>query len=151
MAGESEMKSLFLPYIEKFDKSNSTWVFIGRDARRRDFGVGAGRTREVAQERLRDWVLDSLLAAAADGQDLSVDLLSVSRGRPAVRFTPLELVPIRLRLLRARQGLSQAQVAERLGLTQQAYAKLERPGANLQLKTIQQVETALNEELLQLA
>jgi hypothetical protein len=36
-------------------------------------------------------------------------------------------------------------------MTQQAYAKLERPGANLQLKTIQQVESALNEELLQLA
>jgi transcriptional regulator with XRE-family HTH domain len=66
-------------------------------------------------------------------------------------FTPLELIPIRLRLLRARHGLSQAQVADRLAMTQQAYAKLERPGANLQLKTIQQVESALNEELLQLA
>jgi DNA-binding XRE family transcriptional regulator len=145
------MKPLFLPYVEKLDKPNSTWVLVGRDARRRDFGVGAGPTREVAQARLRDWILDSMLAAAADGQDLSKDLVSVSRGRPAVMFTPLELIPIRLRLLRARHGLSQAQVADRLRMTQQAYAKLERPGANLQLKTIQQVETALNEELLQLA
>jgi hypothetical protein len=32
----------------------------------------------------------------------------------------------------------------------QAYSKLERPGANLQLRTIQQVEDALDAELLQL-
>jgi transcriptional regulator with XRE-family HTH domain len=33
-------------------------------------------------------------------------------------------------------------------LTHEAYAKLERPGANLQLRTIQPVEDALDAELL---
>lgn len=144
------MKPLFLPYVERYDRSTGTHVLVGRDVRGKDFGVGAGPTREVAEQRLGDWVLDSLLAAAADGQDGSADLVHVRRDRPAVKFTALELVPIRLRLLRARRGLTQSQVADRLGMTQQAYAKLERPGANLQLRTILQVEGALQQELLQL-
>jgi transcriptional regulator with XRE-family HTH domain len=64
---------------------------------------------------------------------------------------PVDSVPIRMRMIRAQKHLSQADVAKTLGLTQQAYAKLERPGANLQLRTIQQVEGALDAELLQLA
>jgi transcriptional regulator with XRE-family HTH domain len=63
---------------------------------------------------------------------------------------PVDLVPIRMRMIRAQKHLSQADVAKTLGLTQQAYAKLERPGANLQLRTIQQVEGALDAELLEL-
>jgi transcriptional regulator with XRE-family HTH domain len=68
-----------------------------------------------------------------------------------ITFMPVDLVPIRMRLVRARKHLSQADVAKKLGLTRQAYTKLERPGANLQLRTIQLVEGALDAELLQLA
>jgi transcriptional regulator with XRE-family HTH domain len=106
---------------------------------------------EVAEQRLREWVLDSLLAAAADGEDRLGDLVAIPPRGSHITFMSVDLVPIRMRLIRARQHLSQADVAKKLGLTQQAYAKLERPGANLQLRTIQLVESALDAELLQLA
>ena len=150
MAREGEMKSRYLPYEKTFDDETSIWCLVGRDVRGEDFGVGAGESMEMAEQRLRAWILDSLLASAGDGEDRSADLGEI--GSPqALVFTPLDLVPIALRALRARHGLSQAQVAERLGMSQQAYAKLERPGANLQLRTIQQVERALDDELLQMA
>ena len=87
---------------------------------------------------------------AADGKDHLGDLVAIPPRGPHVTFMPVDLVPIRMRMIRAQKHLSQADVAKTLGLTQQAYAKLERPGANLQLRTIQQVEDALEAELLQL-
>jgi DNA-binding XRE family transcriptional regulator len=145
------MKPLFLPYEDRRDPSTADYVLVGRDRRGKEFGVGSGSSREVAEQRLREWVLDSLLASAADGHDGTSDLATVAPKRMAIELTPLELIPIRLRLLRVGQGLSQLEVASRLGMTQQGYAKLERPGANLQLRTVMSVEAVLERELLQLA
>lgn len=113
--------------------------------------MGSGSSRELAEHRLREWVLDSLLASAADGHDGTTDLATAPPKRTALELTPVELIPIRLRLLRVGQGLSQLDVASRLGITQQGYAKLERPGANLQLRTIMSVEAVLERELRQIA
>jgi DNA-binding XRE family transcriptional regulator len=145
------MKALYLPYRKRFVRDDSSWGLVGKDSRGADFGVGVGPAVEVAEQRLRQWVMDSLLAAAADGKDHLGDLVAIPPRGSHVTFMPVDLVPIRMRMIRAQRRLSQADVAKRLGLTQQAYAKLERPGANLQLRTIQQVEDALDAELLQLA
>jgi DNA-binding XRE family transcriptional regulator len=144
------MRTLYLPYQREFDQETSTWTVTGRDSEGQDYGVAAGESIELAEERLKDWVLDSLLASAGDGEDRLGDLVADDPGG-AIAFTAVDLVPIRVRLLRTRHGLSQAQMAERLGVSQQAFAKLERPGANLQLRTIQQVESAVEEDLLELA
>lgn len=146
------MRTHYLPFEKTFDEETSKWGVVGKDARGEDFGVGVGETLEVAAQRLRSWVLDSLLASAADGVDALGDLHDLEpAGEDAISFTPVDLLPMRLRLLRARQHLSQAQVAERLGMSQQAYAKYERPGANPELKTLVQLERALQAQLLEFA
>jgi transcriptional regulator with XRE-family HTH domain len=145
------MRALYLPYRKRHIQEDSSWGLVGKDSHGADFGVGVGPAVEVAEQRLREWVIDSLIAAAGDGEDRLGDLVAKPPRGAHVAFMPVDLVPIRMRLIRARKHLSQADVAKKLGLTQQAYAKLERPGANLQLRTIEQVEKALDAELLQLA
>jgi DNA-binding XRE family transcriptional regulator len=145
------MRALHLPYRKIFIREDSSWGLIGKDSRGADFGVGVGPAVEVAEQRLREWIIDSLLAAAASGQDRLDDLVTRAPRGAHLSFMPVDLVPIRMRLIRAQKHLSQADVARKLGLTQQGYAKLERPGANLQLRTIQHLEEALDAELLQFA
>lgn len=145
------MKSRHLPFSKTFDEESSMWVLVGRDSHGQDFGVGSAEQIDEAERRLRSWVLDSLVAGAADGNDLSGDLSEgTAKNDEAITFSALDLLPVQLRRLRARQGLSQAQVAERLGMSQQAYAKLERPGANPELQTLLRIEQALEAELITL-
>src|SRR5207245_682655 len=100
LAGEGEMRTLYLPYEREFDEETSSWTVTGRDSEGQDFGVAAGESLELAQERLKDWVLDSLLASAGDGEDRFGDLLPEDPGG-AIAFTGVDLVPIRLRLVRS--------------------------------------------------
>lgn len=141
----------YLPYEREMDDELSMWVLTGRDARGDDFGIGTAKRIEEAEDRLRLWVLDALLGAAADGEDQTGDLLTEPPDGPAVAFTVLDLFPVKLRVRRVRHGLTQAQMGERLGESQQAYAKLERPGANPTLRTVQQLENAVEEDLLKTA
>ena len=145
------MRALYLPYRKHHTQMDSSWGLVGKDSRGADFAVGVGPAVEVAERRLPEWVIDSPIAAAGDGEDRLGDLLASQPRGAHIAFTPVDLVPIRMRLIRARKHLSQADVAKKLGLTQQAYAKLERPGAKLQLRTIQLVEKALDADLLELA
>jgi DNA-binding XRE family transcriptional regulator len=152
LAGEGEVRTRYLPFEKTFDEESSKWGVVGKDTHGEDFGVGVGETVEVAAQRLRSWVLDSLLASAADSVDALGDLHDAEPvSEDSISFTPVDLLPIRLRLLRARQHLSQAHVAERLGMSQQAYAKYERPGVNPELKTLMQLERALEGQLLEFA
>jgi predicted RNase H-like HicB family nuclease/DNA-binding Xre family transcriptional regulator len=55
---------------------------------------------------------------------------------------------IRLRKLRVKRGLSQAEVAKRLDISQQAYAKLETPlKTNPSLQTIERISVALDADI----
>ena len=145
------MRTLFVPFEKQFDTESSLWCLTGQDSGGQDFGVAVGANPEAAAQKLREWVLDSLSAAADDGDDRLGDLMAETAvtGRTAISFSPLELIPIRIRLARAKRHLTQAQLADRLGITQQAYGKLEKPGANLQIRTIQQVEQAVEADLLE--
>ena len=146
------MKSLYIPYEKGFDEETSTWTLTGKDSQGRDFGVAAGRSIEQAEQRLKDWIFDSLAASADDAEDRTGDLSSSAPGElPAIALMPIDLLPIHIRLSRARRHLTQAQVAERLGISQQAYSKYERAGANLGVKTVHQVERVMDEELLEFA
>jgi DNA-binding XRE family transcriptional regulator len=144
------MRNMYLPFQRVFDDETSTWCLTGQDRSGQDFGVGAAADADEAAVRLQDWVLDSLLAAAGDGEDRLGDLLEdCPADRECLAFGPLELIPLRIRLLRARHGWRQSDVADRLGISQQAYAKLERPGANPELDTLIRVERALEAPLLE--
>ncbi len=65
-----------------------------------------------------------------------------------VIFVPIDVevhVAYMLRDLREKSGLTQKQVAERLGITYQSYQRMERPGrSNLSLATLARVARALN-------
>lgn len=52
---------------------------------------------------------------------------------------PKVAVPILLRKLREASGMSQGDVAARLGVTYQAVQKWERPGANPRVDTVERV------------
>jgi DNA-binding XRE family transcriptional regulator len=146
------MKSMFLPLERIFDEETSSWCMTGRDRSGAEFGVGAAEDPDEAALRLRDWVLDSLLAAAGDGDDRLDDLLlDCPKNSDCLVFGPPDLLPVRIRLLRARHGWRQIDMADRLGISQQAYAKLERPGANPELDTLVRVERALDAPLLEYA
>jgi DNA-binding XRE family transcriptional regulator len=146
------MRSMYLPFMRIFDEETSSWCLTGRDRSGADFGVGASADPDEAAVRLREWVMDSLLASAGDGDDRLDDLLrECPPGEDCIVFGPSDLVPLRIRLLRARHGWRQSDVADRLGISQQAYAKLERPGANPELDTLVRVERTLEAPLLEYA
>jgi len=146
------MRSMFLPFERVFDDETSRWCLTGRDRFGEEFGVGVAPDPDEAAGRLRDWVLDSLLAAAGDQEDRLGDLLPECPAEgDCLVFGPSDLLPVRIRLLRARHGWRQSEVADRLGISQQAYAKLERPGANPELQTLVRVERALEAPLLEYA
>jgi transcriptional regulator with XRE-family HTH domain len=52
-------------------------------------------------------------------------------------------VALQIRWARAREGLSQAELAKRANVSQQQIAKLERPGENPTIGTIQKIAHAL--------
>ena len=60
---------------------------------------------------------------------------------------PVVAVPIQLRWAREAAGLTQGQLAERLGVTYQAVQKLERATANPSVRTLAKVARALGRKL----
>lgn len=146
------MLNLYLPYTSKFDPETDTHCLTGKDARGLAFGVGAGRTVEESCRALRAWVLEVLVSHADTGEDHFADLcMEPPRWGAFLTFDSMDLVPIRLRLQRAHKRLLQEDMASRMGTSRQNYAKLERPGTNLTLKTITQLERALGADLLALS
>ena len=142
------MKPLFLAYTIEHDRETRTWAATGKDRHGRIFGVGSGGTREAAVHALKEAVWDSLASDAADGVDWTGTLRQRAPKGEHMAFEGSDLLPIRLRLLRAQQSLKQSDLAGRLSVSQQAYAKLERPGANPTLQTIAELEDALGRELV---
>lgn len=144
------MHNLYLPYEVSFDDDSRTYCCSGIDRAGKTFGVGSGATPESAAERLRESVMESLLADASDGNDFTSDLLRAPKGEDYLLFTIQELLPIRIRLARSMRRMKQAEVAALMGITQQAYSKLERIGSNPTLGLLARLEGALKQEVLQL-
>ena len=65
----------------------------------------------------------------------------------AVEPEPEVAIPILLRWAREEAHLTQGDVAKRLGVSYQAYQKLERPGANPTIKTMKKAARVLGWEL----
>jgi transcriptional regulator with XRE-family HTH domain len=142
------MRNHYLPYTVTREETTQTICLSGQDCRGELFGTGAGKTLEQAETRLRDYILDSLFAAATDGENFIGDLPTTRPDGPCLFFAAQEFFPVRLRLARASLSLTQSEVAERLGITQQAYAKLEKIGSNPKLSAVHNLEEVLQIELL---
>ena len=61
----------------------------------------------------------------------------------AIRIDAALAVALQIRWARAKEGLSQTQLAKRANVSQQQIAKLERPGENPTIGTIQKIAKAL--------
>jgi len=133
-----------------FDEDSQTYCCSGRDRHGKVFGVGSGATVPMAEQHLREAAFESLLADAADGNDHTCDLFRTIQGDTCLRLTAQEQLPIRIRLARASRHLKQVEVAERMGISQQAYARLERGGSNPTFALLARLESAIQEEILQL-
>lgn len=97
-----------------------------------------------AKEALGGW-----LSARCD-RDLNIPKPTKRKSRNfyAIEVNLTVAFVIRLRRLRMKRGLSQAQVAKRLEISQQAYAKLEMPlKANPSLQTIQRISNVLDADV----
>jgi DNA-binding XRE family transcriptional regulator/predicted RNase H-like HicB family nuclease len=88
-----------------------------------------------AQEALDGWLESHLVAGEIPPRPTN------HRGT-AIAVSPKLAVILQLRWARAEQGLTQADVAKRAGVTQQAIAKLEHPDGNPTLATLEKVAAA---------
>lgn len=102
---------------------------------------------EKASEALHGW-LETTLSAGDEIPSPSAHV-SMPRGARAlaVDVSPTLAIKIALRLQRQRAHLTQADVAERAGITQQAVARIESPGSCPSIKTLERVARALGTRL----
>jgi DNA-binding XRE family transcriptional regulator len=143
------MKALFAPYTLEHDSETGIPVLSAQARDGSVMAVVSEPTLEAAEAELVSLVMAVLDAQAQDGNDPFPDLLEVAPEQGGyVAFLPSQLVAVHLKLARAQAKLRQADMADRLGITQQAYAKLERPGANITLRTLIQLERVLGRELV---
>jgi len=107
--------------------------------------LSAGKNLEKALKNAKE-ALEGWLASNCDR---NLDIPEAKK-RTSKNYYPIEVdlnisFAILLRKIRKKQKLSQAAVAKQLGITQQAYAKLEAPlKSNPSLSTIQKLSVALN-------
>ena len=100
--------------------------------------------KAYAREALNGW-----LSVRCD-RNLNIPTPTAPQGKTYVPI-PVDLnveFPIQLRTTRKKKRLTQQHVAHRLGMSQQAYAKLETPStSNPTLKTIQKISEVLHVEI----
>lgn len=107
---------------------------------------------EHAEEMAREALSAALESDFERGYKLPpVKKPRAKKGRKVV-FIPLEpevRTAYMLRAWREEAGFTQKQMADRLGISYQAYQRMERPGrSNLTVSTLERVARALNKQLL---
>ncbi len=97
-----------------------------------------------AREALSGW----LFVAIKHGDDIPAGRIRPGRGYHQVVPDLDVTIPLVILSARKRRGLTQQQVAHALGISQQAYRKLEMPGrSNPTLKTLERIGGVLGLEL----
>ncbi|HET6921816.1 MAG TPA: helix-turn-helix transcriptional regulator [Anaeromyxobacteraceae bacterium] len=123
--------------LARFPDCPGCQTFVGRAA-------AIGR---AAREALEGWLEAELLAGRAPPRPSAR-----VRRTPGARLLPVAPSPrlalaVQLRWARRDAGLTQEELARRLGVSQQQVAKVERPDANLTLATLLRVAGALGLEI----
>lgn len=110
-----------------------------------------GKNKADALENAKE-ALDGWLAANCD-RDLNIHV-PVGRKGSAYHAVEVDLniaFAVKLRLVRAHLGITQAEAAKKLKISQQAYAKLESPKTtNPSLSTIKKIAGSLQVSVLKL-
>jgi len=110
--------------------------------------ITEGRTTRDALANAHEALSGWLFVALKHGGEVPAG--RARHGRGYHRVTPdLDVaVPLAILSARKRRGLTQVDVAKALGVTQQAYRKLETPGrSNPTLKTLERISNVLGLEL----
>lgn len=97
---------------------------------------------EVASEALWEWLSRELRHGEAPPRP-AADETNRAGDDLRVRIDPQLAVRLQLRWARQDAGISQAQLAERVGVSRQQISLLESPDANLTLRTLDRVANAL--------
>lgn len=108
----------------------------------------AGDSREEVLEHARE-ALSLWLEEARDPQ-WEIPVPKARRGKQYAWVTPYEdvSIPLMIRQARQRKGLSQRELAKRLGMSVQQLQKLECPGkSNPTVRTLAAMSEALDEQL----
>ena len=141
------MSSHFVIFEQK--PGDTGVVVIAKTPEGERFAVAHGATIEEALAELRGFVGSSMATLAEGGENPLVVLgHGPEASHPAANMSTRELFPIMLRFLRRSLGLTQAEVAERMLVSQPAYAKWELFGANPQMETLDLLERALGAPVL---
>ena len=108
-----------------------------------------GNTRDAAIERAREALEGWLEAHLVTGDAPPCPNPGRRRGPKAVPVSIDPVLAVRLTLRWSRQalGLSQGDLAKRIGVTRQQIALLESPDSNLTLRTLERVARAMDLEL----
>jgi antitoxin HicB len=126
-------------YHVRLEKEGRSWNAIFMDAPGcATYGRSRAQALAVAQEALEGWLEAHLVAGKAPPRPARA-----CTDTAVVEVDPQLGLAIELRWARQDAGLSQTELAARVGVSQQQIAKLERPGANPSIATLRKVATAL--------
>ncbi len=109
-----------------------------------------GADREDAVHQAQE-ALSGVLAALLDRGDPILEVLTPPTERDDIIWIAPDIrvmVPLWIRQAREASGLTQGELATRLGVTYQAIQKWERPGANPTIGTLQRVADAMGREAM---
>jgi predicted RNase H-like HicB family nuclease/DNA-binding XRE family transcriptional regulator len=126
-----------MEYRARLTKEGSNWLVEFPDCPGcQTFGASKGEALRMGQDAVEGWLESHLSSGQIPPHP------KAKRGTP-IAIGPTLAVVLQLRWARADQGLTQAAVAKRAGVTQQAIAKLEHPDGNPTLSTLEKVAVAL--------
>lgn len=125
-----------MEYRARLTKEGSNWLVEFQDCPGcQTFGASKVEALRMGQDAVEGWLESHLSAGLVPPRPKS------KRGTP-ITISPKIAVILQLRWARAEQNLTQADVAKRAGVTQQAIAKLEHPDGNPTLATLEKVAAA---------
>lgn len=128
-----------MQYHVRLEKEGRSWNAIFADA---PGCVTYGRSRAQAMVAAREALEGWLEAHLVDGRAPPRPAKTARNAEP-VEVDPQLGLAIELRWARQEAGLSQTELASRVGVSQQQIAKLEKPGANPSIATLRKVAAAL--------
>jgi DNA-binding XRE family transcriptional regulator/predicted RNase H-like HicB family nuclease len=100
----------------------------------------------TAKEAIEGWIEAHLV----EGMDLphTHRRPEANEGRIHITISPKLVLALQFRSMRSERGWSQAEIAKRVGVSQQQIAKLEDPDASPTIETIMKVARAFDRDLL---
>lgn len=127
-------------YVAKLTREGRHWLVDFPDCPGcQTFGDSKNEALEMAADALAGWLASSL----KHGELPPVPKSRVGRAMALVPVPARLAAVIMIRLRRCKLGLTQKQLADRLGVSQQQVAKLEDPDTNSSIASIEKAMRAL--------